>query len=686
MARKNDRKSRRAESPRRTPPRRTRPRGVASVRSARSRRAATAVSEPDSYEQAEKHWRKHEDRFRAIFNQQFQFMAILSPEGVLLEVNDLAVRSTGVRREQILGKLFWETPWWSSLPEMREAWPCRLAKAARANGPVLSEDEFLTADGLRRTADAAVTAVKAPDGTVRFFIVQARDITEQKESERALRESEERLSLALEAGETGAWDWDMVRSEAKVSDSYRELFGVPPGKSFGYEDWLSALHPDDRERCQAYGEGFFTSQTATDWELEYRVITPHRGVRWHRAVGRVTRARDGTPMRFIGVSSDITERKLAEETLRESEERFRNMADHSPVIIWVTGPDGQCTYLNRIWYEFTGQKPGEGLGHGWLEPLHPDDREPAETIFLPAKARHESFHVEYRLRRRDGEWRWAMASAVPRFGSTGEFLGYIGSVVDIDDRKRLTEKLERTVQERTAALNETVAQLETFSYSIVHDMRAPLRSMRSFASLLEAEQGYKLDAEGRDYLSRITNSATRLDELITDVLAYSRVSMNQAVQHRVDLDKLVADLLQQYPQFQEAAALIQVKRPLPAVLGNSALLTQVLSNLLGNALKFVLPQREPKVFIRADEHDGRVRVWVEDNGIGIDPLHQEKIFGLFQRLHSPERFAGTGVGLAIVKKAVQRMGGTVGVDSTPDVGSRFWFELPAAAPSAVGAP
>jgi signal transduction histidine kinase len=237
--------------------------------------------------------------------------------------------------------------------------------------------------------------------------------------------------------------------------------------------------------------------------------------------------------------------------------------------------------------------------------------------------------------------------------------------------------LESLVEQRTAALNDSVQQLEMFSYSIVHDMRAPLRSMQSFARLLEQEFGHKLDDHGRDYVRRIVSSSNRMDLLITDVLSYSRVAASSTPPRRVDLDRLVEEIVTQYPEFEEQAVNIHVLRPLPAVLGNTALLTQVISNLLHNAIRFTQPPRPPHITVRAEILSGaeRVRLWVEDRGIGIAPEHHEQIFKLFHQLHTRDKYPGTGVGLAIVKKALERMHGTVGVESQLGQGSRFWVEL-----------
>jgi signal transduction histidine kinase len=209
-------------------------------------------------------------------------------------------------------------------------------------------------------------------------------------------------------------------------------------------------------------------------------------------------------------------------------------------------------------------------------------------------------------------------------------------------------------------------------------MRAPLRSMRSFANVLIEEYGPKLDATAREYLERMKDSASRMDALITDVLSYSRVSSEEAALTPVNLDTLVHEIVEHYPQFQQWANAVEIISPLPVVCGSRALLTQCISNLLDNALKFVPAGCRPHVVIRANLRGERVRLWVEDNGIGIAPEYRNRIFGLFQRLHRPDQYPGTGVGLAIVKRAVERMRGEIGVESEPGQGSRFWIELPAA--------
>ena len=237
-------------------------------------------------------------------------------------------------------------------------------------------------------------------------------------------------------------------------------------------------------------------------------------------------------------------------------------------------------------------------------------------------------------------------------------------------------RLEDQVRERTSALEERNDELEAFGYSISHDLRAPLRAMQGFSQALLEDCGDRLDAMGREYAERIVAGSKRMDELIRDLLAYSRVSRAELQLVRVPLTPVAHSALAELSGALRARnASVQVAEPLPDVLGHPATLSQVLANLLGNGLKFVPPSRTPELRVSAEQRNGLVRVWVEDNGIGIAPEHQARIFRVFERLHSTDDYPGTGIGLAIVRKAVERMGGQVGVESNLGHGSRFWVEL-----------
>jgi signal transduction histidine kinase len=255
-------------------------------------------------------------------------------------------------------------------------------------------------------------------------------------------------------------------------------------------------------------------------------------------------------------------------------------------------------------------------------------------------------------------------------------------VQDITDRKNAemvlrtqNEVLEQRVAERTSKLRETIGELEAFSYSISHDMRAPLRSMQGYAELLLSEHAASLDEAGRRYLARIAANAERLDLLVRDVLTYSKVAKEEIELRPVDLDRFVPALVQQMPEHQKPGVTIEVRHPLPTVRGHEAYLSQIFTNLVGNAVKFVAPGVPPHVAIQAQAQGNVVRISIRDNGIGIAPEHFDRIFQIFGRVHADKEFEGTGIGLAIVKKAVQRMGGEIGVESALGGGTTFWFTL-----------
>lgn len=242
--------------------------------------------------------------------------------------------------------------------------------------------------------------------------------------------------------------------------------------------------------------------------------------------------------------------------------------------------------------------------------------------------------------------------------------------------RKLNEELEARVACRTAALKESNEQLEEFCRTLAHDLRAPLRSMQGFAHLLLEENGSQLDAAGQDYAQRISTSAERMGELILDLLAYSQLSRAKYRLEKIDMTRVIENILQSFASEIEAnRAVVSVKSSFPLIMGDRATVENAITNLISNALKFKDPEKRLWIRIWAEDQTDRVRLWIADNGIGIDPQYQERIFGVFERLHKRESYLGTGIGLAMVKKGVERMGGEVGVESKPGAGSRFWIEL-----------
>ncbi len=382
------------------------------------------------------------------------------------------------------------------------------------------------------------------------------------------------------------------------------------------------------------------------------------------------------------------------ESTRRAEQQLRLVTDATPALISYIDPATRYRFVNQQYQVWFGHPKEHYLGRTMAEVLGTTTFERVRPYFERAlQGETSTFEVEAPYT--SGGARWIHADYIPHISDAGETLGVVVLVMDLTDRRRIeaslsqahaeleqySRTLETRVEERTAKLREAVGELEAFSYSIAHDMRAPLRSMQGYSRLLIEEHGSALDSEAQTFLQRIVASADRLDQLIQDVLNYSRVVRQEIQLEPVDTQQLLENIIATYPNLQAHQSRIRLEGPLPRVNGNTAALTQVFSNLLGNAVKFVKPGQVPQVRIHSEPapdapaEEPAVRLWIEDNGIGIPAEAQKRLFGMFQRLHRPELYEGTGIGLAIVRKAMERMGGRVGVDSLEGRGTRFWIEL-----------
>jgi PAS domain S-box-containing protein len=392
---------------------------------------------------------------------------------------------------------------------------------------------------------------------------------------------------------------------------------------------------------------------------------------------------------YTGLMRDVSARKAAEALLRSSERaaaeaaRFlQSVIDGAIDPIFVKDLEGRFLLANGRTAEVFGV-PLERVRGCRDEDFLPREVADAVTRIDQEVIRRACPVMQEEVIPEGGEQRVYLTTKTPLLDADGKVAGVIGVARDITDRNRaqaevlrLNAELEARVVERTRQLAEANAELDGFAHTVAHDLRAPLRSMRGFSQVLIEDYGEALDEAARDYLVRIAKGAERMDMLIQDLLAYARVGREDLQLSPVSFDMVVAEAGRQIEAtLKEARADIDVSGPLPAVLAHRPVLVQVVVNLLSNAVKFVPAGRKPKIRIDAERRGLCVRLWISDNGIGIAPEHQGRIFGVFQRLHGMSDYAGTGVGLAIVRRGVERMGGTAGVESEPGKGSRFWVEL-----------
>jgi PAS domain S-box-containing protein len=360
------------------------------------------------------------------------------------------------------------------------------------------------------------------------------------------------------------------------------------------------------------------------------------------------------------MADDLTAR------LRESEQRFRKLADSAPVLIWQSSEDKLCYYFNKVWLEFTGHTLEQEQGNGWAEYVHPDDYQYCLDVYVTAFDRRESFSMEYRLRRHDGEYRWLFDTGVPCFADDQNFLGYIGSCIDITERKQMEEKLARTHNE-----------LQQFTYIAAHHLQEPARRLVSFVQGLQAQiPAEQLSEEALASLHFIGQSAARQSALVRDIQLYLAADQPRSPVVKIAVSEVITHLLKQRETLMRETGAQVDYNGIPSACIDRPRLKDIFSILLDNALSYRHPKLAPHIRISGEWQTGRVIYRVADNGVGIPAEYRERVFGVFERLQVHEDQNSTGIGLAIVRRIIESCGGSVTLQETPGGGTTVLFDLP----------
>lgn len=514
----------------------------------------------------------------------------------------------------------------------------------------------------------------------------------RKQSTDKLSEAEERLRMAAEAAELGSWDIDLQTGDFIYSDRLLEMFALPKGQKYSREDFWALMHPDDVKNV-VQPANMAALETGV-YKYEARILFPDGKVNWIKPQGKVYYDKEGNPARMIGTIMDITAEKNAAQILEESRLLFKTITEASPVGLWLSDETNKSIFINDTWVKWSGMTAEENLAHGWLAPVIEEDRDKTIQAFFAAVPEQKYFVSEFRLKRADGEYRWCVTEGFPFYDKDGTYKGYAGSVTDITETKQAQEELERKVKERTAELktkNEELErsnnELEQFAYIASHDLQEPLRKIQTFTDLIQIN---KSDAQRtEEYYKKITAAASRMSNLIREVLNFSRLSKtDKDLFTLVDLNSLVDEIAVDFElQLKDKNAHLNVGR-LPVVNGISLQLTQLFSNLISNSLKFskdnpevkiisrIISKEEALAFPQLNQAKQYAEITVSDNGIGFDQKHADQIFTIFQRLNSDTNYKGTGIGLAICKKVVQNHGGYISASGKPGEGATFNIYLP----------
>jgi PAS domain S-box-containing protein len=506
---------------------------------------------------------------------------------------------------------------------------------------------------------------------------------EWKHAEEALQASERRYRGLADAIPLMVWTTTPTGSLDYFNQRCIDYLGVTAGQMNG-AGWQTAIHPDDLPRA---AECWLTAlRSGEAYSLEYRIRRCDGVYRWHLAHVLPVRSEAGQITFWAGTANDIDDQKRDQEALRQSEARYRLVSRATNDVIWDWDMRAQTLEWNECAQTLFGFSEDQ-LGSyplWWDEHIHPEDRERASAGVLTLIERGGQFWSdEYRFRRADQTYAHILDRAYIIRTDTGEPVRMIGAMQDITERKRaeeeirrLNEELEQRVGERTAQLAVVNKELEAFSYSVSHDLRAPLRHIDGFARLLIQREDQRLDETSARYLHVIGEAARKMGQLIDDLLAFSRMSRTEMQTLPVNLEQVVADVQHELAPTIEGRTISWTIGRLPVVSGDPAMIRLVFVNLLSNAIKYTTPRSEAQISVGAtSDADGELVITVSDNGVGFDMRYVHKLFGVFQRLHRDEEFEGTGIGLATVRRIINRHGGRVWAESVPDHGAAFHLTL-----------
>ncbi|MGA8349115.1 MAG: PAS domain S-box protein [Isosphaeraceae bacterium] len=540
-------------------------------------------------------------------------------------------------------------------------------------------------DGTYRWMLCRGTAIRDQAGKSIRLVGSRVDITELKRVEEALRVSERRFRTLTETLPQLVWTCRPDGSCDYLSRQWVEYSGIPESEMLDNR-WVEVLHPEDRAWAMAYWRDAVEGRVSYD--LEYRIRGSDGRYRWFKTRGRPMRDEAGRIVQWIGTCTDIDEQRRAEEALRESERRFRTLAEALPHMVWTAEPDGAHDYFNARNTEYTGIAFEQLRGWEWQATIHPDDLSRCLELWCRSVATGELYEIEYRLRRFDGTYRWHLARALPLRDDSGRVTKWFGSCIDIDDQKR-AEEAERRAKEAAEAASRAKSE---FLANVSHEIRTPMNAILGMTELAIETSG---SDEQRQYLTIVKSSADALLNVINDLLDFSKIEAG-----KLELDTAEFSLRQVLGETLRALAIrahkkglelvCQIQPDVPdALFGDAGRLRQILLNLVGNAIKFT-EEGEVVVRIEAGPMDGAAErdspegrsgpsqvlgFSVSDTGIGIPLDKQQKIFQAFEQEDNSmtRRYGGTGLGLSIATRLVALMHGEIGVESEPGRGSTFRF-------------
>ncbi|WP_297335010.1 PAS domain-containing protein [Algoriphagus sp.] len=498
-----------------------------------------------------------------------------------------------------------------------------------------------------------------------------------KEQSKDLIQSNERFQYATLATSDVIWDWDLVKNKIYRADNFEKVFGFTKEDQQARADfWLELIHPEEREKVHSNLKKTFESDSIY-WKYEFRVRDKSGNYHFIIDNGYIIRDESGKPIRMIGAIQEITNRKMAELELAKEKSQLSRVIEGTGAGTWEWNVQTGETVFNEEWANMIGYTLDELEPitiQTWIQHTHPDDlKKSGAALEAHFQGKAPFYQCEARMKHRDGHWVWILdRGRVFSWTDEGKPLLMFGTHIDISEKKIKEEELE-LLNEKLRATN---SELKVFASVASHDMREPLRMISSFLSLIQKNYSDKLDAKGNQYIDFAVDGAKRLSVLIGDLLDYSRMGFDSANKTLLNTQLIVTNVIKLNQRLIEEKNAEIIIETLPQIVAIQVPIQQLFQNLIGNALKFTKADTKPIIQIKGEEFENFWRFSVKDNGIGIEKEYYDTVFEVLKRLHSKEKYSGSGMGLAICKKIVKQHGGEIWLESTVGIQTEIFFTIP----------
>lgn len=658
--------------------------------------------------------------FNASTSAILAFKPVLSDAGAVADFRLLAANSEGLR---FLGK----DVEIQDHPSMRQTFPELLEQGLFEKYTHVMDDGSLmrTEFYMERNQQSywyEMSAVKTEDGNI---VITCSDVTEKKEGENRLRGSydelvqvkeslrnlnadlenkvlertreltmsEERFRLVSKATNDTVWDWNLLSNNVWWSDNFYALYGFDKKGTNSRSFWLENIHPDDKERVHNSITRAVSSKQS-QWSEGYRLRCADGSYAYVLDRGYLMLDANEKPYRMLGSIMDVTSLRHAEELAEVNSEQKRFLAESIPLILWTADQMGVVNFVNEQFISYTGRSLQQLQEEGWKSVIHPDDMDTWSEKWMQAVENKEDFSMEMRIRHQEGRYDWFLHRTRVQKDRDGTSSILVGTSTDINEQKMAAEIMEQRIQERTLALQKanqelesSNAELQQYAFVASHDLKEPLRKIHMFGNMLKERYQENMEDKAVDYLNRIISSSSRMTNLINDLLRFSRLSQASFFE-QVNLEVTIKEILSDLEVLiHEKNAKVTVGR-MPVIEAVPGQLRQVFQNLLSNAFKFSAKDVQPIISItanrikekrfesEADPEGPYVCISISDNGIGFDEKYLDKIFVLFQRLHTKDQYEGTGIGLAVARKIIDKHNGLITAHSREKQGATFTIILP----------